>query len=1299
MRKCVNKQKGTQRASVFGRRSNGCEKNRWPANIDTTILTSFSRNVISKEIEYVQEARRYMGKHRAKGASDVGLNCLLSGLNDRYPSDSLMSKLMNNPDSILFFYNVIQSLLSSEADVSIVVFSVQSLCRSLVKHKNCLFSMDRRVENTLVELSMSLAEHIQTTHSRNNELTSLMNACTCLLLILSSNPYRHFGGIMNDIERISKKVVFEFENGVVSLDKDANWLSYLHLDDDLHSKSSRGLELELAAFLSHVKCLDSVADIYKLLNERPTLLTLSKKSDVENLILLLATNVLCLLDGMIGAYFKISTGIERGDARVPFLHSVFTLLVESFLKWISTSEEVNLRSTSEHSTDLCVVSKFPKTIELIALSIYNDPISDEITRIITDFMSSYSRHLTIANKDSAKAAYASKKLLVSSLVISNSLSSSSKSFPEEPTRLPKNLNWFKVLTRYFQTFSSAISPLFIVHDLLGLALNFETNESRIRRSDYLLYREWTHTLNCGIIDMVLETVSRHSCAIGSSCHLSYDAPAGLGLDAALPNSDQDRRLCCSRNANTESPEGPHSRERCSSAVRELSGIDLGARDGLASEEVGTTLSGSGCHKAMNKYKNNIRHLYNCLAFAAISGSREHALLSLSAWESFSCSIKLSYSCVHRLQPLLFKLSASKYKSLYKCLNWHSWDDATHGGRDSFTFDRGLCGGGASCSSGFRERERLGFTRLLFDAVVLKALSADSFMEYTVARCALTLLICMGMQNSNVIEVKRRITREKAAREERGRDEASLGSSLCSYDNFYFDASLLPATGRSGGHTSGFPPDRGSLDAICSYFCCACERIDAGRDSSVSMKDIVGDLIRVMDEDCGAASSDQSVGGSRFGTGLGLDFPDTDRGHSAYIDDLSGTSNEASRGVGAECGFEEGLGSDEDDAREESTGTDSDSSDDAEEDDARENGSSFSPLKLITNQRHVVTALKYLLGDFVSGDNGGNRALVLNVFNNTIWGVELVSTVFLVLMDPHCDSETFSILSDILILIKQLLDKNEFRSVLELAFLRLPIRLFIQSEIVSREFKSLKYSFSNCGYLNLDIEDYYNFNYHRVNTTNTSKNVDSIVANSINEVVLGLTPIFIYDKYNHLLVVLLYGLSQMLDALDGHFARLFKQETKFGALLDMITDRCSTIVIIVINISLYHNNGTFFRYALILLLVDIAGHWIYMISSIISGNNSHKNTNIGMWAPLKIYYSNKFILFTLHACNELMWIVNYMQYFTLNNKDKGYLNSLFLINRCVLVPFGILKNIMNFIHLIYGLNVLLELDVNERREGK
>jgi len=39
------------------------------------------------------------------------------------------------------------------------------------------------------------------------------------------------------------------------------------------------------------------------------------------------------------------------------------------------------------------------------------------------------------------------------------------------------------------------------------------------------------------------------------------------------------------------------------------------------------------------------------------------------------------------------------------------------------------------------------------------------------------------------------------------------------------------------------------------------------------------------------------------------------------------------------------------------------------------------------------------------------------------------------------------------------------------------------------------------------------------------------------------------------------LSGLLDAVDGHAARMLNQSSKFGAMLDMLTDRCATMYVV------------------------------------------------------------------------------------------------------------------------------------------
>lgn len=47
----------------------------------------------------------------------------------------------------------------------------------------------------------------------------------------------------------------------------------------------------------------------------------------------------------------------------------------------------------------------------------------------------------------------------------------------------------------------------------------------------------------------------------------------------------------------------------------------------------------------------------------------------------------------------------------------------------------------------------------------------------------------------------------------------------------------------------------------------------------------------------------------------------------------------------------------------------------------------------------------------------------------------------------------------------------------------------------------------------------------------------------------------FMSYHPKYCTLAYGISCLLDAADGHAARALGQASKFGAVLDMVTDRC------------------------------------------------------------------------------------------------------------------------------------------------
>lgn len=69
----------------------------------------------------------------------------------------------------------------------------------------------------------------------------------------------------------------------------------------------------------------------------------------------------------------------------------------------------------------------------------------------------------------------------------------------------------------------------------------------------------------------------------------------------------------------------------------------------------------------------------------------------------------------------------------------------------------------------------------------------------------------------------------------------------------------------------------------------------------------------------------------------------------------------------------------------------------------------------------------------------------------------------------------------------------------------------------------------------------------------------------------------------------YALSAFLDAWDGHAARYFRQSTKFGALLDQLTDRCGTMCLLVTLSYFYPKYMFCFQVS---MSIDIASHWLH-----------------------------------------------------------------------------------------------------------
>lgn len=89
-----------------------------------------------------------------------------------------------------------------------------------------------------------------------------------------------------------------------------------------------------------------------------------------------------------------------------------------------------------------------------------------------------------------------------------------------------------------------------------------------------------------------------------------------------------------------------------------------------------------------------------------------------------------------------------------------------------------------------------------------------------------------------------------------------------------------------------------------------------------------------------------------------------------------------------------------------------------------------------------------------------------------------------------------------------------------------------------------------------------------NTTKVSKSQEQIMARAI-EILLYVPNLIGYARIllliftywfmvdHYIISIFFYSLSSILDAFDGYYARKLNQSSKFGGLLDMLTDRGAT----------------------------------------------------------------------------------------------------------------------------------------------
>ncbi|KAJ2310338.1 phosphatidylinositol synthase 1 (CDP-alcohol phosphatidyltransferase1) [Coemansia sp. RSA 2611] len=173
----------------------------------------------------------------------------------------------------------------------------------------------------------------------------------------------------------------------------------------------------------------------------------------------------------------------------------------------------------------------------------------------------------------------------------------------------------------------------------------------------------------------------------------------------------------------------------------------------------------------------------------------------------------------------------------------------------------------------------------------------------------------------------------------------------------------------------------------------------------------------------------------------------------------------------------------------------------------------------------------------------------------------------------------------------------------------------------------------------------------------------------------------------------YALSELLDVADGYYARKLNQCSKFGEVLDMVTDRCTTTVLLTYLAQLYDSRVLALIFCLIISL-DISSHYMQMYSQLITGKTNHKQMDQNAHWILKAYYTDRKVLFAFCFGNEAFFLLLYL------NKYLPYY-ALYLSVPLTLAafPISLIKNAINVVQLYESASDLARLDAAEINKTK
>jgi len=180
--------------------------------------------------------------------------------------------------------------------------------------------------------------------------------------------------------------------------------------------------------------------------------------------------------------------------------------------------------------------------------------------------------------------------------------------------------------------------------------------------------------------------------------------------------------------------------------------------------------------------------------------------------------------------------------------------------------------------------------------------------------------------------------------------------------------------------------------------------------------------------------------------------------------------------------------------------------------------------------------------------------------------------------------------------------------------------------------------------------------------------------------------------NYKLAIFLYFMNFAGDVVDGYAARFFNQCSKYGGVLDMVTDRVSTAGLCALLAVLYPKEMFTF---VSLIVIDIFSHWFHVVYSE-QAQRHHKGEQTNWF--LKWYYGCYPLFAYCCVSQEFYYIGRWALKFLDQDLSSSNVELFANVINYVFLPGCVMKQVVNFAQWWNAASHMAEAD-KEARDTK